>query len=353
MNMNADQLFAIAPCGLAVIDTAVKFRRINTAGAKLLRVDEHTVIGKTLAEVQPNWKDTPFYAALPSLLGGQSTFESIEFDVPGHEETPLRLRAAYIPSEDGKAQGILLMITESVEVQRLERRLHKTEYQASIGKLARGIAHELNSPLDGVSRYTQLALDHLDNNPAKVRGYILNVKDGLERMVRAVKAFLEFSRQVNAPVNRIADLNRLVDDVLVLLQHRAQFGKIEVIKQLDESLPLVPDGGLQHAILNVIKNSFDAMERGGTLTIRTRRAGEDAVLEIEDTGGGIPEAERDRVFEPFFTTKPIHQGNGLGLVIAKEAVERSGGSITFASKTDQGTTFTLRVPSAAMATKDN
>ena len=227
----------------------------------------------------------------------------------------------------------------------LERRLHRAEYQASIGKLARGIAHELNSPLDGVLRYTHLALEHLTAD-SPVREYLIHVKEGLDRMVRAVRAFLEFSRQVTTPVNRVANLNPLIDDALLLVHHRAKFQQIHIIKDLDTSLPPVVDGGLQHAIVNLIKNAFDAMPRGGTLTLTTRASKDHVEVEVEDTGSGIPEEIRSRIFEPFFSTKPIHQGSGLGLIIAKEVVERSGGSIQFTSQVGAGTTFRIRVPVA-------
>ena len=225
----------------------------------------------------------------------------------------------------------------------LERRLHRAEYQASIGKLARGIAHELNSPLDGVLRYTHLALEQLTSD-SPVREHLTHVKEGLDRMVRAVRAFLEFSRQVTTPVNRVANLNQLIDDALLLVQHRAKFQQIHVVKHLDDSLPAVLDGGLQHAVVNLVKNAFDAMPRGGTLTITTRATKDHVEVDVEDTGSGIPEEIRSRIFEPFFSTKPIHQGSGLGLIIAKEVVERSGGTIEFTSQVGAGTTFRIHVP---------
>ena len=265
--------------------------------------------------------------------------------MPGPEKTTLRLRAASVPSGGAAGSGVLLTVTESTDVATLERRLHRAEYQASIGKLARGIAHELNSPLDGVLRYTHLALEHLTED-SPVREYLVHVKEGLDRMVRAVKAFLEFSRQVTAPVNRLADLNKLIDDALLLVQHRAKFQQVRVVKQLDAQLPSILDGGLQHAVVNLLKNAFDAMPRGGTLTITTRHSEAEVQVEIEDTGGGIPEDIRPRIFEPFFSTKPIHMGNGLGLIIAKEVVERSGGTIEFTSREKVGTTFRIRVPAA-------
>jgi len=328
-----------------LLDPHAVIHILNPAAAQLLGVEPDRAIGQLLADVMPDWKDTPFYASLPSLLDSQSTFESVDFGVPGAENKRLRVFAAYVPGTTSKAQGILLSITENSEIETLERRLHRAEYQASIGKLARGIAHELNSPLDGVLRYTHLALEHLTED-SPVREHLIHVKEGLDRMVRAVRAFLEFSRQVTTPVNRVAHLNQLIDDALLLVQHRAKFQQVRIIKALDGSLPEVLDGGIQHAIVNLVKNAFDAMPRGGTLTISTRHDHDHVDVDVEDTGAGIPEEIRSRIFEPFFSTKPIHQGNGLGLIIAKEVVERSGGTIEFTSQVGVGTTFRIHLPLA-------
>jgi len=318
---------------------------LNPAAAKLLGVDQERAAGQRLTDLLPAWKDTPFYASLPSFFAAQSTFEAVDFDVPGPEHTMLRLHAACVPAGEGTAPGVLLSLVEYTEVVALERRLHRAEYQASIGKLARGIAHELNSPLDGVLRYTHLALEQLtDDSP--VREHLIHVKEGLDRMVRAVRTFLEFSRQVTTPVNRVADLHQLIEDALLLVQHRAKFQQVQVLKQFAERLPAVLDGGLQHAIVNLLKNAFDAMPHGGTLTITTRNGEGQVHVEVEDTGAGIPADIRPRVFEPFFSTKPIHKGSGLGLIIAKEVVERSGGIIDFTSQEKVGTTFRIRVPVA-------
>ena len=347
-----EYLFNLAPCGLVLLDHHAVIQFVNPSAAQLLGVDQDAVLGRPLADAMPIWKDTPFYASLPSFLGAQSTFASIDFDVPGPESKRLRVSAVYVPNGAEKARGVLLTIIECTDVATLEQRLHRAEYQASIGKLARGIAHELNSPLDGVLRYTHLALEHLTED-SPVREYLVHVKEGLDRMVRAVRAFLEFSRQVTTPVNRLADLNQLVDDALLLVQHRAKFQQIRVVKHLDSQLPAVLDGGLQHAIVNLIKNAFDSMPRGGTLTIATRVTTDHVDVDIEDTGPGIPEEIRSRIFEPFFSTKPIHQGSGLGLIIAKEVVERSGGTIEFTSQVGVGTTFRIHVPIAPVEGQQN
>ena len=348
-----EQLFRVAPCGLILLDAHAVVQLLNTSAARLLELDEEAAIGRPLTDLLPLWKDTPFYASLPSFIDAQSTFESIDFDVPGPEQKRLRVSAAHVPNgTETKAHGVLLSIIENSEMATLEQRLHRAEYQASIGKLARGIAHELNSPLDGVLRYTHLALEQLTED-SPVREYLIHVKEGLDRMVRAVRAFLEFSRQVTTPVNRLANLNQLVEDALLLVQHRAKFQQIHVVKQFDQTLPTVLDGGLQHAIVNHIKNAFDAMPRGGTLTITTRAGTDHVDVDIEDTGSGIPEEIRSRIFEPFFSTKPIHQGSGLGLIIAKEVVERSCGTIEFTSQRGVGTTFRIHLPTAPMEGSSN
>ena len=348
------ELFAAAPCGILVLDSHAAIQYVNPAASKFLGVEPDAAAGLPLTDVLPTWKTTSFYASLPSLLSAQSTFESVDFDVPGAEEKLLRVSAAYIPNGPSKARarGVILTMFECTEVAALERRLHRAEYQASIGKLARGIAHELNSPLDGVLRYTHLALEQLTED-SPVREYLIHVKEGLDRMVQAVRAFLEFSRQVTTPVNRVADLNKLIDNALLLVQHRAKFQQVRIVKEFDPALPAVLDGGLQHALVNLVKNAFDAMPRGGTLTIMTRANAEHVDVDIEDTGAGIPEEIRSRIFEPFFTTKPIHQGSGLGLVIAKEVVERSGGTMEFSSHPGAGTTFRIHIPIAPGEVRKN
>ncbi len=345
-NLDFEQLFKAAPCGLLVIDRQAAIQYVNPAARAFLGLSEsQTVIGKQLAQALPQWNSSEFHASLPSLLNAQSTFQSITFDVPGAtEDIHLSLAAAIVSEPHGESRWILLMLSESTqEVATLERRLQRSEYQASIGKLARGIAHELNSPLDGVLRYVHLAMEQLPQD-SSVRDYLSHVQEGLNRMVRAVKAFLEFSRQVTTPVNRLADLNRLVEDALLLVQHRAKFQRILVVSRLQPDLPAVADAGLQHAIVNLIKNAFDAMPHGGTLTVTTRVHDSRVHLDIADTGTGIPEEIRSRIFEPFFSTKPIHQGNGLGLMISKEGVERSGGTLAFTSCADLGTTFHMYLP---------
>jgi signal transduction histidine kinase len=281
--------------------------------------------------------------ALPQWFSGQPRASANTFDVPLFNQRWVRVGLSIFSCAEAEGEGMLVAMTEITELVQLKQRFRWSEYQASVGKLARGVAHELNSPLDGVLRYTHLALEHVAED-SPVREHLLHVKEGLDRMVRSVKAFLEFARQASIPVLRHADMNQLVEDALLLMRHRIRFQQIHLLKQLDDSLPLIQDGGLQHAVVNVLKNALDAMPHGGTLRVATHRSNGVVELEVEDTGGGIPDAVKRRVFEPFFSTKPLHQGSGLGLTIAKEAVERSGGTLTFASHEGSGSIFRIESP---------
>jgi len=342
-----DAALEASPCGCLVLDRHGVVRGVNAAALKLLSFQSSQVIDRLVWEAVPAWRDTPLAKLVANGMAGQAIAEvDQEFELPISEDRWLRVSLVPMP-EAGGLGGYAMALVDATELVKLRQRLRWSEYQASIGKLARGIAHELNNPLDGVLRYTYLALEQLTAD-SPVREYIVHVKEGLDRMVKSVKAFLEFARQASMPVTRYASLNELVEDALLLVQHRVRFSQIRVVRSLDPALPLVVDGGLQHAVVNLVKNSLDAMPRGGTLRIQTQRVDQMVELEIEDTGCGIPDAIKGRLFEPYISTKPLHQRSGLGLTIAKEAMGRCGGQIEFTSQVGVGTTFWIRIPVASL-----
>src|SRR6186997_1623298 len=147
------------------------------------------------------------------------------------------------------------------------------------------------------------------------------------------------------------DVNAVINDVLSLLEHQFRTGSIQVRKELEPSAPLVQgiEHKLQQVFLNVFLNARDAMPSGGWLTIVTRAERDGAVVEIADTGSGIPAEQLSRIYDPFFTTKDIGKGTGLGLSITYGIVQEHGGTITCDSQVGQGTRFSIRLPLAAAA----
>ena len=338
-----DEILSVLPYACIVVDMQGVVLATNASAPALLGLEPDRILHRSLFETMPAWQETSFGNRFLSWARGPASEEPLEYELPVRPGRTLHVKVGSIPGAHDGLPAFILILADATELIRLKQQLKTAEYRASIGKLARGIAHELNNPLDGVLRYTHLALEQAPEE-TPLREYLVHVKEGLDRMVRAVRSFLEFSRQATTPVRRTSNLNRLIEDSLLLVRHRAKFQQIRIIEQMEEPLPPVLDAGLQYAIVNLIKNAFDAMPHGGTLTLTTRRNHSAVEVEIQDTGPGIPQEVRVHLFEPFFTTKPIHQGNGLGLVIAKEAVERSAGTIEYASQVGEGTTFRIRVP---------
>lgn len=214
---------------------------------------------------------------------------------------------------------------------------------ASLGKLVSGIAHELNNPLDGVIRYTNLALESLPEESIACE-YLLNAKKGLNRMANIMRSLLDFSSSLSPVFDRSIDVNQAIEESLMMLGHHILSHNIKVVKQFNARLPLVPDKGLKLVFTNIIKNACGVMPKEGILKISTGTR--DGFIEIKftDTGQGVPKEIRDRIFEPFFTTKEMGKGSGLGLAICDDIIQRHKGKIFLEDTQDKGATFTIQLP---------
>jgi hypothetical protein len=245
--------------------------------------------------------------------------------------------------------GTILLIEDITDRVRLEEQLQISEKMASIGVLAAGVAHEVNTPLTGISSYTQMLLDQAD--PADPRTALLEkIEKQTFRAARIVNGLLHLSRPsaADASERTEVDLNGVIADVLSLLDHQFERGSIKVRKEL--AVGPVPVSGyefkLQQVFLNLFLNARDAMPRGGWLTVVTQVERDEVVAEVSDTGTGIPQEVLARIYDPFFTTKAIGQGTGLGLSIAYGIVREHEATIHCDSAAGQGTRFTLRFPVA-------
>ena len=224
----------------------------------------------------------------------------------------------------------------------MKKQIYIHERLATIGKLAGGIAHEFNNPLDGVIRYTNLCLEHVKDDEV-VRGYLLEIKQGLNRMANIVRNLLACSRSETlkaAPV----ELSKILDHTIIGLQTDISHKNIQIIKEVSSHIPPIQDLGLEQILLNLIRNAVDSIKDHGTITITAERLGGNVKLAIKDTGCGIPKNKVDQIFEPFFTTKDIDKGCGLGLTIVAEIVKGYDGKIDVESEINKGTTFTITLP---------
>jgi two-component system NtrC family sensor kinase len=233
------------------------------------------------------------------------------------------------------------------ELVAVQIQMAQSEKLASIGRLAAGVAHEINNPLAGILTFSMLALEDCDDDHPLKESLEVIVKQTL-RCRETVKGLLGFARQSGAAPS-ITEVNSLVDKTLLLLENQAIFQNIRTVRNFDPELPRVflDAGELQQVIVNIVINAADAMEENGTLTIETVKAlpTQEILIRISDTGKGIPDDELPFIFEPFFTTKKVGKGTGLGLAIVHGIVTRAGGKIEV-STSPRGTTFTIRLPIA-------
>ncbi len=233
------------------------------------------------------------------------------------------------------------------ELVAVQTQMAQSEKLASLGRLAAGVAHEINNPLGGILAFGMLALEECDDDHPLKQNLEVIVKQTL-RCRETVKGLLDFARQSNAAPT-ITEVNSVVDKTLQLLENQIIFQNIRTVRKFDPELPpvLIDPGQLQQVIMNIVLNAVDAMEENGVLTIETFQAaqGREIGIRISDTGKGIPEDILPLIFEPFFTTKKVGKGTGLGLAIVHGIVTRAGGTVEAASSS-KGATFTIRLPAA-------
>ncbi len=229
-----------------------------------------------------------------------------------------------------------------------QEQLIQLEKLTSLGQLAASIAHEVNNPLTGVLVYTQLLIKKINSDKFSKESALDNLskmESELTRSTKLIKNLLDFARQ-SSPTMREVDINDIINRSFDLIAHSAGKQNIQVIKELDPSLPRLtadPDQ-LQQVFTNLILNAVQAMSRGGRLTLRTSADNSQLKIEVQDTGCGISLENMPKLFTPFFTTKRDVKGVGLGLAVSYGIIQRHQGKIEVQSKEGEGTTFTVYLP---------
>jgi len=220
----------------------------------------------------------------------------------------------------------------------------QAEKLSSIGLLAAGIAHEVNTPIAGISSYTQMLLKETPESDRRKR-ILEKIEKQTFRAAEIVNGLLNFSR-LNGSEFKDLDINQLIDDSLVLLNHQFESNHIRVDSKFDRSLPPVYGnaGKLQQVFVNLFLNAKDAMPSGGELAVQTAMTDSMVIVDISDTGTGIAEENIKRIFDPFFTTKNIGKGTGLGLAVTYGIIQEHGGRIFVDSGSGKGTHFRLKLP---------
>jgi two-component system NtrC family sensor kinase len=287
-------------------------------------------------------------------FGGAGKLTPVQLTVlnKAKEAIPIQLSAALIYDRTGKEVASVGIFSDLRPRLSMERKLQETHLQlvssekmASLGKLAAGIAHEINNPLGGILIYSSLLLEDLPETDPKKEDLARIVQEA-GRCKEIVKSLLEFAHQTEPRMEPV-DINRAITDGLFFLENQALFHNIHIEKHLDPSLPraLGNAGQLKQVFMNIIINAAEAMHGNGELTITTSASpdGRTVFTEFSDTGEGIPDENLSRIFEPFFTTKDVGKGTGLGLATSYGIIESHGGRISVKSRVGEGATFMIEL----------
>ncbi len=247
------------------------------------------------------------------------------------------------------------------ELKEAQAKLIQTEKMAAAGQLAAGVAHELNNPLGGILGFAQYTYSKMRNKKAQdltdeeISTYSAYLKDIEQQSIRCkkiVQNLLKFSRSSTKVDFEVLNLNAILDDTLMFVQHQLSMSKVRLLKNLEPSLPKVNGnaGMLQQVFTNIILNALQVMPQGGDLTVSTRVTSyfgerkKGVEVSFTDTGFGIPSENLDKIFEPFFTTKKVGQGTGLGLSVSYGIIKEHKGEIKVKSEVGKGTTFIIFLP---------
>jgi two-component system NtrC family sensor kinase len=263
-------------------------------------------------------------------------------------KVPMRL-------DDTEVTHVITIGEDITEAKLAQQQIFQMEKLGAVGQLAAGVMHEINNPLATIGACVEALQSRRDALPLSVRRgfeeYLRIIESELERCKRIVDGLLDFSRPKARLKKRVA-LNHAVESALFLVRHHDRFKRIRVVRKLEEQIPdvLANEEQLIQAFLALMLNAVDAMEGGGTLTVASAAVPdasgevEEVVVEIADTGVGIPAADLAKIFEPFFTTKEPGRGTGLGLSICYRIIVEHGGRILVDSQVGKGSTFRVFLP---------
>jgi two-component system, NtrC family, sensor kinase len=269
-----------------------------------------------------------------------------EQDLP---EALLNIAVAPLVSREEKRIGRLVIFDDVTARDELERRVVETDKLSSVGLLAAGVAHEVNTPLAVISTYAQMLAKQVEGDERK-SALLDKIAKQTFRASEIVNSLLNFSRTSPRKFDDV-DLPKVIRETLTLVEHQLDKSAIRVELDLAGSLPAMRgnSGQLQQVFLNLILNARDAMENGGTLQIRAWEADQGVLVEVADTGEGILPENLHRIYDPYFTTKATRKGTGLGLSVTYGIVRDHGGMIDVESRPSGGTRFRLEFPALRKA----
>lgn len=336
--------------GLMAVDLDGRITRLNSALEEIFAIAREEAIDKRVEELfADDFADVLHQVLGPEGWNMRQTRQIYKLHTATRAGRSLILNIALAPlwADSAEQTGVLVVFEDVTERLHLEEQLQQREKLSSIGLLAAGVAHEVNTPLTGVSSYTQMLLNMLPENDPK-HALLEKVRRQADRATDIVNNLLNFSRTGGAAEFTTVDVHRVLDDTLQLLEPQLRRSQIEIIRDYGDELPQVHANAvkLQQVFTNLILNARDSIANGdGRITLATRN-GEEGLLmvEVADNGVGIASEDVAKIYDPFFTTKGVGRGTGLGLAVTYGIVQEHSGHISVSSTPGTGTTFRITLP---------
>jgi two-component system NtrC family sensor kinase len=335
--------------GILVVDFQGQITTWNSALEEIFGIARERALGRSIYETL----DSDLIETMQDAIGHSNWALSdmrhiYKYAAATEDGRPLTLNVSLAPFEAarGVVTGALVVIENVTERAQLEQQLLQREKLSSIGLLAAGVAHEVNTPLAGISSYAQMLLQQVNADDPKHK-LLEKIHIQTLRASGIVNNLLNFSRTGDAQFREV-DINHVLDDTLQLLEPQLRSTRVEIVRHYGQSLPAAYGSAskLQQVFMNLILNARDAMPGGGRLTITTRPVDTSLVVDFRDTGIGIAPENIARIYDPFFTTKEVGQGTGLGLALSYGIIQEHGGRIFVESRPAEGAHFTIKLPTA-------
>jgi two-component system, NtrC family, sensor kinase len=339
--------------GLLAVDLEGRITHLNSALEQQFSITRDEAVGQNVETLfAEDFADTLRQVLGPDgwRLGDTRQIYKLHTNTRAGRPVVLNIALAPLRSDNGELTGALVMLEDVTQRIDLEEQLQQREKLSSIGLLAAGVAHEVNTPLTGVSSYTQMLLNMLPETDPK-HALLQKVRRQSERATEIVNNLLNFSRTGSATEFTDLDIHRVLDDTLQLLEPQLRRSQITIVRDYAPDARVVFGNAvkLQQVFTNLILNARDSIINGdGQILLSTRSDVEDGSLEVEvaDNGSGIAPEHVAKIYDPFFTTKGVGGGTGLGLAVTYGIVQEHAGHINVSSAPGQGTIFRITLPTA-------
>lgn len=336
------------------LDDFGRYLSMNKYGLKFFNKKLDEIINHKVEDIIPDPFDKVINTMMVDVFTNKESVKFTHFIKIGDNEYWLNTNMRRLYDAAGKTYAVLGISRDitATKKKEMEEQMYHTEKLASMGVLAAGVAHEINNPLAIILGFSDLLLEQTPPDSSQyamlktIEKHALNAK----RVVEGLLSFARYSEQKED----VCDINKNLETVLSVLKNTFLLNNIIVKKDLQDDLPSTnaDPGKLQQVFLNLINNAIHAMKDGGTLSISTKKVGDENIeIRFSDTGHGIAPEYRNKIFDPLFTTKKVGEGTGLGLSVCYGIITQHGGKITFETKTKEesatpGTTFIITLPFA-------